>query len=55
MKEGTPKTPAPSSGAYPRRLALGLSLLYEDRDLLAVNKPAGLLSISSGTERQRTA
>ena len=55
MKDGPPKTPARSSGGYPRRLALGLSLLYEDRDLLVVDKPAGLLSISAGSERQRTA
>ncbi|MDR1948618.1 MAG: RNA pseudouridine synthase [Spirochaetaceae bacterium] len=40
---------------YPRRLALGLSLLYEDRDLLVADKPAGLLSIAAGAERERTA
>jgi 23S rRNA pseudouridine1911/1915/1917 synthase len=55
VKEGPPKTPARSPGGYPRRLALGLSLLYEDRDLLVVDKPSGLLSISAGAERQRTA
>jgi 23S rRNA pseudouridine1911/1915/1917 synthase len=37
-----------------RRLAHGLFLLYEDRDLLVVDKPAGLLSIAAGTERQKT-
>jgi RluA family pseudouridine synthase len=38
-----------------RRLARGLMLLYEDRDLLVADKPAGLLSIASGTEREKTA
>jgi RluA family pseudouridine synthase len=37
-----------------RRLAHGLILLYEDRDLLVVDKPAGLLSIAAGAERERT-
>ncbi|GHV94875.1 hypothetical protein AGMMS50293_11950 [Spirochaetia bacterium] len=39
----------------PRRLAHGLLLLYEDRDILVVDKPAGLLSIATGTEREKTA
>jgi 23S rRNA pseudouridine1911/1915/1917 synthase len=29
-------------------------LLYEDRELLVVDKPAGLLSIATGTEREKT-
>ena len=37
-----------------RRLAHGLCLLYEDRDILVVDKPAGLLSIAAGAERQKT-
>jgi RluA family pseudouridine synthase len=37
-----------------RRLAHGLLLLHEDRDILVVDKPAGLLSIASGTEREKT-
>jgi 23S rRNA pseudouridine1911/1915/1917 synthase len=40
---------------YPRRLAQGLVLLYEDRDLLVVDKPPGLLSIAAGAEREKTA
>jgi 23S rRNA pseudouridine1911/1915/1917 synthase len=36
-------------------LAYGLELLFEDRDIMAVNKPAGLLSIATGTERNKTA
>jgi 23S rRNA pseudouridine1911/1915/1917 synthase len=38
-----------------RRLACGLLLLYEDQDLLVVDKPAGLLSIAAGVEREKTA
>jgi 23S rRNA pseudouridine1911/1915/1917 synthase len=30
-------------------------ILYEDRDLLVIDKPAGLLSIASGTEKEKTA
>jgi 23S rRNA pseudouridine1911/1915/1917 synthase len=37
-----------------RRLAYGLLLLYEDRDILVVDKPAGLLSIAAGAEREKT-
>jgi RluA family pseudouridine synthase len=37
-----------------RRLARGLLLFYEDRDLLVVDKPAGLLSIAAGAEREQT-
>jgi 23S rRNA pseudouridine1911/1915/1917 synthase len=39
----------------PRRLPHGILLLYEDRDLLVIDKPAGLLSLAGGTERDRTA
>ena len=38
-----------------RHLPHGLILLYEDKDVLVVNKPTGLLSIASGTEKQKTA
>jgi 23S rRNA pseudouridine1911/1915/1917 synthase len=38
----------------PRRLSHGLLLIYEDRDLLVVDKPAGLLSIAAGGERDKT-
>lgn len=39
----------------PRPLALGLEILYEDRDVLIVNKPSGVLSMASERERERTA
>ncbi|MCD6175516.1 MAG: RNA pseudouridine synthase, partial [Planctomycetes bacterium] len=39
----------------PRRpLSRGLDILYEDRDLLVVNKPAGLLTVKTATEKTRT-
>jgi len=39
----------------PRRpLSRGLDILYEDRDLLVVNKPAGLLTVKTATERTKT-
>jgi 23S rRNA pseudouridine1911/1915/1917 synthase len=37
------------------RLPFGLSILYEDRDLIVVDKPAGLLSIATMNEKQKTA
>jgi RluA family pseudouridine synthase len=43
----------PPSG--PRPLDRGLVLLYEDQDLLVVDKPAGLLTIGTATDRTRTA
>jgi len=33
----------------------GLTILYEDRDIIVVNKISGLLTISSDRERERTA
>jgi 23S rRNA pseudouridine1911/1915/1917 synthase len=38
-----------------RKLAYGLTILYEDRDLLVVDKPEGLLSIATMNENQKTA
>jgi len=38
-----------------RNLQRGLALLYEDKDILVVNKPAGLLTIASDSEKTRTA
>jgi len=32
-----------------------LDILYEDDDMIVINKPAGLLSIASDTEKERTA
>ncbi len=38
-----------------RHLPRGLSVLYEDRDILVVDKPAGLLTIATDAEKERTA
>jgi tRNA pseudouridine32 synthase/23S rRNA pseudouridine746 synthase/23S rRNA pseudouridine1911/1915/1917 synthase len=38
-----------------KRLARGPAIIYEDRDILVVDKPAGLLTIATGSERERTA
>lgn len=37
-----------------RPLSRGLKILYEDSDLLVVNKPAGLLTVKTKTEKNRT-
>jgi 23S rRNA pseudouridine1911/1915/1917 synthase len=37
-----------------RRLPHNVQILYEDRDLMVVDKPAGLLSIAAGAERDKT-
>ncbi len=39
----------------PRQLPLGLKILHEDRDLLLVDKPGGLLTMASERERVKTA
>jgi len=44
----------PSRGTS-RFLARGLALLYEDRDILVVDKPAGLLTMGTEREQARTA
>ena len=41
--------------AAKRDLPRGLALLYEDRDILVVDKPAGLLTMGTDSERTRTA
>src|SRR5687768_2701027 len=41
--------------ARTRPLPMVLVLLYEDRDILVVDKPAGLLSMGTERERERTA
>lgn len=46
-----PTNPAPR----PRPLPLGLILIHEDRDILVVNKPAGLLTMGTDSEKERTA
>jgi tRNA pseudouridine32 synthase/23S rRNA pseudouridine746 synthase/23S rRNA pseudouridine1911/1915/1917 synthase len=38
-----------------RHLARGLEILYEDKEILVVNKPAGLLTVGTETNKSRTA
>jgi RluA family pseudouridine synthase len=38
-----------------KHLPKGLEILYEDKDILVVNKPAGLLTVATATNKTRTA
>jgi RluA family pseudouridine synthase len=42
------------SHASSRRLPAGLRILHEDRDVLVVEKPPGLLTVGTETEKSRT-
>jgi 23S rRNA pseudouridine1911/1915/1917 synthase len=42
------------STSSPRFLPKGLAILYEDREILVVDKPAGLLTIATDKEKSRT-
>jgi RluA family pseudouridine synthase len=49
-------TPPPDKTASPfRRLPRGLVILHEDSDILVVDKPAGLLTMGTDTDKRRTA
>ncbi len=39
----------------PSRLSAGLEILHEDNDILIIHKPAGLLTVATTDERERTA
>lgn len=56
-RHDTPLAPGQVVSLAPRRPgpALPFPILYEDGDLLAVDKPAGLLTVANEAERQRTA
>jgi 23S rRNA pseudouridine1911/1915/1917 synthase len=43
------------SSSSARFLPKGLALLYEDKDLMVVDKPAGLLTVATEREKERTA
>ncbi len=43
------------SASGTRFLSKGLAVLYEDKDILVVDKPAGLLAVSTEREKSRTA
>jgi len=38
-----------------KHLSRGLEILYEDKDILVVNKPAGLLTVRTASDKTRTA
>src|SRR5512139_3032559 len=42
------------SGPRPRLLPKGIVIIYEDRDILVVDKPPGLLTIGTDKEKLRT-
>jgi len=42
-------------GSNLRRLSHGLAILYEDKDILVVDKPSGLLTVATEHEKARTA
>jgi RluA family pseudouridine synthase len=46
--------PRPSGSGH-RLLSKGIVIIYEDRDILVVDKPPGLLTISTDREKSRTA
>ncbi len=45
----------PSSRPGARHLPPGLIIIHEDRDILVVDKPAGMLTMATDTEKTRTA
>lgn len=51
MQEITPSYKGPSKKHQPK----GLTILYEDLDILVVNKEPGLLTISTDREKEKTA
>ena len=51
MQENKPTFKRPSKKHQPR----GLTILYEDRDILVVDKMNGLLTMSTATEKENTA
>ena len=51
MKEQRPTFKKPSSKHQPK----GITVLYEDQDILVVNKAQGLLTVSTEREKEKTA
>ncbi len=47
--------PPDKAGSRRGRLPHGLAILHEDRDILVVEKPAGLLTMGTDTDKTRTA
>jgi len=51
-REYTMQSPSQRTSRF---LARGLAILYEDRDILVVDKPSGLLTVGTEREKARTA
>ena len=51
-KDKRPKKKKPRRGKHQ---PMGLDILHEDRDIIVVNKAAGLLTIGTGHDHGRTA
>lgn len=51
MQEQTPPLKKPQTKHLPK----GLAILYEDRDIIVIDKPAGLLTMATEREREKTA
>jgi len=49
-----PQSASPHKNSSRRHLPQGLEIIYEDNDLLVVDKPAGLLTVSTPTNKLRT-
>ena len=45
----------PKKKHFTKHLPRGLEILYEDKDILVVDKPAGLLTVRTETDKARTA
>jgi 23S rRNA-/tRNA-specific pseudouridylate synthase len=50
-----PVIPGPEKHSTGKHLPRGLEILYEDRDILVVDKPAGLLTVGTETNKFKTA
>ena len=46
---------SPAAATAPRRPAMGVSTIYIDDDLVAIDKPSGLLAVATDRQRTRTA
>ena len=51
MEENQQKTKKASTKYQPK----GLTILYEDQDIIVINKTSGLLTMASAREREKTA
>ncbi|MEN1969237.1 RluA family pseudouridine synthase [Lentibacillus sp. N15] len=55
LRSGQTVTILKNKAAVKESVFIGMSILYEDKDMIVINKDAGLLSIATEKEKQRTA